>query len=191
MLPSVEKSHSIWERPRVDHDALNARFQTIVLSNLDAAHNLAWWLTRDDHEAADVVQDACMKAWRNIAAFRGGDSKAWLLSIVRTTAYSRMRQRRPVAHLDEDALNLRNSSDARSQEPLTELLRQADREIINQAIMVLPDTYREVLVLRDLEGLSYAHIAAVIEIPVGTVMSRLSRARDAVRDALLVRLRKE
>ncbi len=161
-----------------------------MLSNLDAAHNLAWWLTRDEHEAADAVQDACLKAWRFFSGFRGGDGKSWLLSIVRTTVLSRARQGR-VAMLVGDADERLAAPGAHADEPIAPLLRRADRRIINDAVASLPDALREVLVLREIEDLSYAQIATVVGTPVGTVMSRLSRARDAARAALRARLGKE
>jgi len=183
MLGSAVPEVSRLEIQSVDHDPHNARFQSIVLSSLDAAHNLAWWLTRDEQEAADVVQEACLKAWRFFPGFRGGDGKCWLLSIVRTTVLSRARLRRKGAMI-ADVAGPEAPSAPRTDEPLAPLLQAADRQTINDAIASLSDTFREVLVLRDVEGLSYAQIATVLGAPVGTVMSRLSRARDAARDAL-------
>jgi RNA polymerase sigma-70 factor, ECF subfamily len=154
-----------------------AAFQRLVLSNLDAAHNLAWWLVRNDAEAADIVQEACLKAWRGFGSFRGGDGCSWLLAIVRTTAYSQMRRGEA-----EDVAMARKAvtEPARGAEP-----RRFDGEAVRAAMRRLPAPQREVLVLCDLEGLSYAQIGLVIGIPAGTVMSRLSRARDALRERLL------
>jgi RNA polymerase sigma-70 factor (ECF subfamily) len=174
----------------VDQVALGADFRSVVLSNLDAAHNLAWWLTRDEHEAADVVQEACLKAWRFFGDYRGGDAKSWLLSIVRTTAATRKRRRREDT-VSEEAPETGARAPAGSDDPIRPLLRQVDGHMVNQTIASLPDPFREVLVLREVEGLSYAQIAAVVGVPVGTVMSRLARARDAARDLLRARLEKE
>jgi RNA polymerase sigma-70 factor, ECF subfamily len=177
-------------RTGVNHDASTPRFQSLILSNLDAAHNLAWWLTRDEHEAADIVQESCLKAWRFFPDFRGGDAKSWLLSIVRTTAISRKRQRRDIT-MGDDAPEIAGTIHAHTADPLAPLLQAADRQLVSDTIASLPDSFRELLVLREMEGLSYAQIAIVLAIPVGTVMSRLSRARDAARDRLRAKLAKE
>lgn len=174
----------------MDQDERSAAFRAIVLSNLDAAHNLAWWLTHDEHEAADAVQDACLKAWRSFAAFRGGDAKAWLLSIVRTTVISRKRRERSVA-TPAAATRAEEAAAPRNDNPIAPLLHAVDRRLVDQAIASLPDSFREVLVLREMEGLSYAQIAIVVGAPIGTVMSRLSRARDAARELLRARIGKE
>jgi RNA polymerase sigma-70 factor (ECF subfamily) len=159
----------------VDHES--ARFRSIILANLDAAHNLAWWLSGNDHDAADIVQEAYLKASRAFHGFRGGDSKSWFLAIVRTTALDRgrkvRRERRAIAAMQD-------VKDAIDEAPLTEALARVDRVEMEQALNCLPDPYREVIVLREIEGLGYAQIALVIEAPIGTVMSRLSRARDAL-----------
>jgi RNA polymerase sigma-70 factor (ECF subfamily) len=155
-----------------------AAFQRVVLSNLDAAHNLAWWLVRNDAEAADIVQEACLKAWRGFGSFRGGDGCSWLLAIVRTTAYSQMRRGE-----GEDVAMARRAGVDRATE--AERVCRFDGEAVRAAMGRLPAPQREVLVLCDLEGLTYAQIGLVIGVPAGTVMSRLSRARDALRERLL------
>jgi RNA polymerase sigma-70 factor, ECF subfamily len=163
-----------------------ASFERLITRHLDSAHNLAWWLMRDGHDAADVVQEACLKAWRAFAAMRGSDGRSWLLTIVRNTAMSRLRRG------DESGGQfLPESEGSPGAEPWRELLKSADREAIRAAIEQLQPAHREVVVLCDLEGLSYAQIAEVIGAPVGTVMSRVARARDALRLRLKALLGKE
>jgi RNA polymerase sigma factor (sigma-70 family) len=153
-------------------------FEEIVLPHLDAAFNYARWLTRNDPEAEDVVQDACVRALRFFSSLRGDNPRAWLLSIVRNTWYGRFAPRsggvdkmavfdevigeRPGIELDPEAL----------------VIQQQDVDRVRHALEALPSDFREVLVLRELEGLSYKEIATVVEIPIGTVMSRLARARE-------------
>jgi RNA polymerase sigma-70 factor (ECF subfamily) len=168
--------------PALVHDG--PTFERLVMAHLDAAHNLAWWLTQDSEAAADVVQDACLKAWRAFPTLRSQDGRAWLLTIVRTTAYSRLRRRPEPEPLPEDAA-------APRVEPLAGRLAQIDSAEIEAALAAIPSAHREVLVLRDLEGLTYAQIALVIGVPAGTVMSRISRARDALRRRLEGSLGKE
>ena len=144
-------------------------FHAAVLDHLDAAFNFARWLTRNDHDAADAVQDACLRALRFFSSFRGGDSKAWLLRIVRNAVHSQQRQR--------------NLTEALPPEP-SPVVPAPSRPDVAAAIAGLAPDLREVLVLREIEGLSYAQIATALDIPMGTVMSRLSRARDAARTAL-------
>jgi RNA polymerase sigma-70 factor (ECF subfamily) len=162
------------------------RFERLALPHLDAAYNLARWLTRNDHDAQDVVQEALLRAMRYINGLRGDGARAWLLQIVRHTCYSWLKENRPV-----EKVVLDDFDDARqdiaapsADEPPAVAMRKADKEQINAAIAGLPVPYREVLVLRELEDLSYADIARIAEIPVGTVMSRLSRARGLMRIAL-------
>jgi RNA polymerase sigma-70 factor (ECF subfamily) len=163
-------------------DDERSRLRSIILGHLDAAHNLAWWLTGNEPDAADVVQSACLKAWRFSSPFRGGDSKSWFLAIVRNAARDRRREQR---REQQAILEVSESHAAETtNEPFTELAREIDRAELEQAIQCLPDHYREVLILREFEGLTYAQIGAVVDAPIGTVMSRLSRARDAVQQAL-------
>ena len=163
--------------------AKGARFEDVVLPHLDAAYNLARWLVRNDDDAADVVQDASVKALRFFGGFRGGDGRAWLLTIVRNACYTRLRGTRPheldVA-FDEE---IHDAGGDRSN-PETEALRNASGRSIQLALEALPLGLREAIVLRELEGLSYAEIAAVADVPIGTVMSRLSRARRRLQRAL-------
>jgi RNA polymerase sigma-70 factor (ECF subfamily) len=151
-------------------------FEETVLPHLSAAVNYARWLTRNDAEAEDVVQDACVRAMRFQTPFRDGDPRAWLLTIVRNTWYSRLSRHGGAAA----ELPLETADDPVDEEPNPEarLLQQRTVARVRQAIEQLPVDFREVLVLREIEGMSYKEIAAVVQVPIGTVMSRLARARD-------------
>jgi len=156
-----------------------ARFELLVVPYRKAAYNLARWLTGNDHDAEDVVQEAFLRAYRFFDRFQGGDGRAWLLAIVRNTCYSWMRQNRNLAlteTLDE--------VEAFGPSPESLLIENLDRESLRRAIQELPVEFREAIILRELEGLSYKDIAAVTEVPVGTVMSRLARARARLIRAL-------
>jgi RNA polymerase sigma-70 factor (ECF subfamily) len=171
-------------------DPLAQRFESAVLAHLDSAWNLARWLTRSEHDAQDVVQEACLRAFKSFDTFRGGDGRCWLLTIVRNTCSTwldRNRRHEPAA-LSEDDLEQLESTDA---DPLGELARQADAETVQQAIEHLPAESREVIVLRELEGLSYKEISAVTNVPVGTVMSRLARARKRLEERLASQILEE
>lgn len=168
------------------------RFALVVGPHLDAAFNLARWLTNDPHDAEDVVQDACLRAFRFLGGFRGGDGRAWFLTITRNSAYSWLRQHRPAAaHVeyedDDPSLPIDGSDDDAPQHRLDPelLLRRADdQRSIETALLRLAVVHREVLVLRELEELSYREIGEIAGIPLGTVMSRLSRARRNLRRQL-------
>jgi RNA polymerase sigma factor (sigma-70 family) len=152
-------------------------FEEIVLPHLDAAFNYARWLTRQDAEAEDVVQDACVRAMRFLPSFRGEDARAWLFTIVRNTWYTRV-TRRPAA---EEPLPSDNAVDAPTDEaldPEARLLQRRDVARVREALEQLPVDFREVIVLREIEGMSYKEIAEVVQVPIGTVMSRIARARD-------------
>lgn len=158
-------------------------FEQVLLPHLDAAYNLARWLTRDEQDAQDVVQEAYLRALRFFGGFRGGDGRPWLLAIVRNTCHDWLRSRgRPdqVVTFDEQI----HSEDGAGQTPETLLLRQRDKETLQHALAAMPVPLREVLVLRELEGLSYKAIAEVLGVPIGTVMSRLSRARARLEEEL-------
>lgn len=158
-----------------DQDLL-ARFERDVIPHLDAAYNLARWLTRNDHDAEDVVQDACLRAFRFFGGFHGGDSRVWLLKIVRNTCYTwlqRNRRRELAADSEEELQNVESAD----HDPEAMLLRNADSRMLRQSLEDLPLEFREVLILRELEGLSYKEIADLVDLPLGTVMSRLARAR--------------
>jgi RNA polymerase sigma-70 factor (ECF subfamily) len=138
-------------------------------------------LTRNDHDAEDVVQEAYLRAYRFFDAYHGGDFRAWLLTIVRNTCYTWLQQnRKPFVLLDEEMAEL----DAAKSNPETLLLRNIDATQLRQAIEELPLEFREAIVLRDLEGMSYKEIAAIACAPLGTVMSRLARARDRLQAKL-------
>jgi RNA polymerase sigma-70 factor (ECF subfamily) len=157
-------------------------FDAVVLPHFDAGFRLARWLMRDEHDAEDVVQEASLRAFRYFRTFGGGDGRAWFLRIVRNTCYVWRRQR---FHASTDSFDEEQHSSARPQSnPETLLLQTDDATSIARALGSLPDRFHQVLVLRELEGLSYRELADVIGIPIGTVMSRLSRAREALRGAL-------
>jgi RNA polymerase sigma-70 factor, ECF subfamily len=159
-------------------------FEELMLPHMDAAYNLACWLLRDQHDAQDALQDACLRAYRSIDRFRGDGARAWLLTIVRNVCYSRMRQRRREpgkdAFDDEAHGSTHDPADANAV-----AWRETRGELVRQALERLPDEYREVIVLHEIEGLAYREIAAVAEIPIGTVMSRLARARRRLQSELL------
>jgi RNA polymerase sigma-70 factor (ECF subfamily) len=163
-------------------DTPRGSFDEIILPHLDAAYNLARWLVRGGDDAEDVVQEACLRAFRYSGTFRGGNARAWLLSIVRSTAFSWLQKNRAQqlhAEFDEEM----HSEGCASLSPETVLLQRADTQLLEQAMDRLPERLREVLVLRELEGLSYKEIAEVVGVPMGTVMSTLSRARERFRHA--------
>jgi RNA polymerase sigma-70 factor (ECF subfamily) len=152
------------------------RFTESVLPYLDAAYNLARYLLRDPHEAEDAVQEAFLRAIRYFDKFRGGDGRAWLLSIVRNACYTQFRRRRSggeKVEFDEDI----HSVETEASEPEAELANTIAVEAVRAGLGQLAIEFREVLVLRELEGLSYKEIAHVAGVPIGTVMSRLARGR--------------
>ena len=158
-------------------------FEEAVLPHLTAAYNLARWLTRDETDAEDVVQEAYLRAFKHFGSFHGGDGRPWLLAIVRNTCYTWMQHNRSpelTIPLDDELYEI-ESKDL-NQEAL--LLQSADTQMVRQALEELPVEFREVIVLRELEGLSYKQIADVVEIPPGTVMSRLARARKRLQQSL-------
>jgi RNA polymerase sigma-70 factor (ECF subfamily) len=174
-----------------------ARFQRSVLPHLDAAYNLARWLTRNDHDAEDVVQEAFVRALRYFDSLRQDDSRAWLLAIVRNTCYTWLEKNRPadmVAIDDEgllsaDAESLGHAAPGESN-PEVIVLQSAQKKLVKQALEELPVAYREVLVMRELEDLSYKEIAQAAGVPIGTVMSRLARGRELLRKTIEIRMRK-
>lgn len=158
-----------------------ARFEQQLLPHLDAAHNLARWLTRNEADAQDVVQEAFLRAYRFFDGLRG-EPRPWLLSIVRNVAFSWLERNRPaeLALVDEEL------PDEDAPGPEAQAARSMDRRMLNEAIAALPAPFREVLVLRELEDLSYKDIARVTDVPIGTVMSRLARARRLLTDSVRV-----
>ncbi len=171
-------------RHAADSEDKLARFERTILPHLDTAYNLARWLTRNDIDAQDVVQEAYLRAFRFFSGFRGGDGRAWLLRIVRNTFYSWLEKNPPremKAVSEEEALDLAGDGPA----PDAHLLEEADTKSLHRAIEALPVEFREALVMRELEGLSYKEIADIANVPMGTVMSRLARARRLLRQMLL------
>jgi RNA polymerase sigma-70 factor (ECF subfamily) len=162
------------------------RFEVVVLPHLSAAYTLARYLTRNDHDAEDIVQDAYLRALKHFSGFRGEagtSARAWLLAIVRNTAYSSRRRHRPEDRATE--FDETQHSDAVADDhPEAALLRRAAKDSLRGALDRLAPEFREVIVLRELEGLSYKEISDVAGVPVGTVMSRLSRARARLQEAL-------
>jgi RNA polymerase sigma-70 factor (ECF subfamily) len=162
------------------------QYEQATLRHLDAGFNLARWLTRDEHAAEDVVQEACLRAARYFASFRGGDGRSWFLGVVRRVSFDWLARRRAqaaVVFLDD----VHDHGDE-STNPEFQAVRQCDEAAVRQAIEELQSPLREVIVLRELEGLSYKEIAAVTEVPIGTVMSRLSRARQELQRHLTASL---
>jgi RNA polymerase sigma-70 factor (ECF subfamily) len=172
------------------------RFEQQVLPHLDAAYNLARWLTRNEHDAQDVVQEAFMRAMRYFDNFKGAEARPWVLAIVRNTCYTWLEKNRPVELVAMDEGGIEAAAEAHGSvsgfdgNPEVVLLRSANRKLVNQALEELPVAYREVVVMREIEDLSYKEIAAIAGIPVGTVMSRLSRGRELLRHAIEQRLRR-
>jgi RNA polymerase sigma-70 factor (ECF subfamily) len=166
------------------------RFEEAVLPHLGAAYNLARWLTRNDHDAEDVVQEAFLRAYKFFDRYRGGDGQAWLLAVVRNTCYTWLKQNRsrdPMASFDEEA----HGAAPEASNPEHVFWQKASVELVREALEELPPVFREVVILRELEGLSYKDIAAVTDVPLGTVMSRLVRARTRLGHGLARRLGKE
>jgi len=159
-------------------------FEQHMLPHLDAAYNLACWLLRDPHDAEDAVQEACLRAHRAIDRFRGGDGRPWLLTIVRNVCYSHLRKNRrepePAAFDDDTHGSTHDPAEANAI-----AWREIKSELLRQGLERLPSEFREVIVLHELEGLSYREIAGIAEIPLGTVMSRLARARRKLQTEIL------
>lgn len=154
-------------------------FEQAVLPHLDAAYNLARWLMRNEQDAQDVAQEAYLRAFRFFAGFRGGDARAWLLKIVRNTCYSWLHANRPLQEATEFDENLL-PPDSHALNPEEAVLQNDSNTQVRKALELLPPNYREVLILRELEGMSYKEIADITGVPAGTVMSRLSRARGGL-----------
>ena len=167
----------------------HARFTELVLPHLGDAYSLARWITGSRADAEDVVQDACLRAFRAIGKFAGGNARPWVLTIVRNTAYTWLRKNRPSAVLvveDLEGVEAAQATpgDPERTTPETELIAKADAASLEAAIAALPAAYRETMILRDVQGLSYREIAEVTGVPIGTVMSRLARGRDHVIKAI-------
>jgi RNA polymerase sigma-70 factor, ECF subfamily len=178
----------------VGDTARSRSFERTALPHLDASYNLARWMTRNEQDAADVVQDAYLRAFMYFDGFKGENARAWLLSIVRRTCYSWLAANRPkelVTGLDESALDVHATTAGEQASPEAALLRTADARLVNEMIARLPPQFREVLILRELEECSYREIAEIAAIPIGTVMSRLARAREMLQADAAALLRKE
>jgi RNA polymerase sigma factor (sigma-70 family) len=165
-------------------------FEEALLPHLDAAHNLARWLLRNEQDAQDVVQEAYLRAFKSFGGFHGSNGRAWLLTIVRNTSYTLLKKNRAAdltTTFDEEI----HGSGEESVSPAKILEHSEDAELIKQAMDELPAEFREILALRHQEGLSYKEIAEIAQIPPGTVMSRLARARAKLRECLAARIGKE
>ncbi len=167
-------------------DERQQRFRATVLPHLDAAYNLARWLVRDARDAEDVVQDAMLRALRHFDGFRGRDARRWLLAIVRNAAWAWLGARRPADLVEpgDDSLDAAFALAAPDLDPESRAIRAAERRAVDAALAALPVVFREALILRELEELSYREIAQVLDVPIGTVMSRLSRGRTLLAVAL-------
>ena len=167
-----------------------ASFETLMLPHLDAAYNLARWLLRNEDDARDVVQEAYLRAFKSFGGFHGSNGRPWLLTIVRNTAYNLIKKNQTASltiSFDEEQHVL----DRESTSPATVVEQDEESKLVRQAMERLPDEFREVLVLRHLEGLSYKEIADVAHLAPGTVMSRLARARSKLREYLKTDVGKE
>jgi len=167
-----------------------ASFEAIMLPHLDAAHNLARWLLRNEQDAQDVVQEAYLRAFKSFGGFHGSNGRAWLMTIVRNTSYTLLKKNQAVdltTTFDEEL----HASGQESVSPETILERSEDAALIRDAMDELPAEFREILILRHQEGLSYKEIADIAQIPPGTVMSRLARARAKLKEYLAARIGKE
>jgi RNA polymerase sigma-70 factor (ECF subfamily) len=171
----------------MDEERKLALFEQTIVPHLNAAYNLAAWLTRNKDDAEDVVQEAYLRAFRFFEGFRGGDGRAWLLAIVRNTCQTwlhREKGNRSVVMFDEQT----HSPELAKANPEGMLLKKFDVGSLRECLEGLPVDYREVVILRELEEMSYQEIADVVKIPLGTVMSRLSRARQRLADCVAARV---
>ncbi len=166
-----------------------ASFEEALLPHLDAAHNLARWLLRNEHDAQDVVQEAYLRAFKSFGGFHGSNGRAWLLTIVRNTCYTLLKKNQAVdfTTFDEEI----HAAGDESASPATILEHSEDAELIREAMDALPAEFREILALRHQEGLSYKEIAEIAQVPPGTVMSRLARARGKLKEYLAARIGKD
>ena len=183
--------HTTWPHPvqavrdtQVPEPTTRPRFEDTVVPHLHAAYNVTRWLTRNDQDAEDVVQEAYLRAWKFFGSFRGGESRPWLLTIVRRTCYSWLQHNRaqePVTAFDDEHHSVANEE----ANPEALLLHRVQAQELRQALEALPMECREVIVLRELEDCSYKEIAAITDVPLGTVMSRLARARQRLQHWLV------
>jgi RNA polymerase sigma-70 factor (ECF subfamily) len=166
------------------------RFEEVALPHLAAAYNLARWLLHNEHDAEDVVQESFLRAFKSFSGYYGGNSRAWLLTIVRNTCYTWLQKNR-VLHVAEPIDDKLDELGLDFADPEMLLLQSVDAQIVREALQALPVEFREVVVLREMEGCSYKEIADVIDLPLGTVMSRLARGRKRLHGLLVNRMGKE
>lgn len=169
-------------------DTKGRRFEQIVMPHLDSAYNLARWLTRSDADAQDVVQESCLRAFKYFDGFDGQYANAWLLKIVRNTCYTWLKRNRQdgeaialednLEEVDRDQASMQINASGLGRSPESLLIESQDARRQNELIGRLPAAYREVIILREMEGMSYREIAAIAGVPIGTVMSRLARGRQ-------------
>ena len=168
-----------------------SEFERLFIPHLDAAYNLARWLVRHPHDAEDLVQEAYLRAYKSFGGFRGEEPKAWLMAIVRNTCRTWLKHQNSTHKIVDfnEALVQRNlnAEQVPIAKPDTALLAEAEKQPVHEALRQLPEPLRIVVVLREFENMSYSQIAAVINVPIGTVMSRLSRARKKLRTLLLTK----
>jgi RNA polymerase sigma-70 factor (ECF subfamily) len=184
-LDADGKTRVVAERAKLDSDQAATLFRNTVLPHLADGLALARWLAGDATDAEDIVQEAAMKALRGIDTFEGSNARAWLLAIVRNTTFSWLAKHRPkalvmvggLAEIDETTYSAEAGSGPIPDTPEAALIRRADTALVEAAIAQLPLPFREIVVFRDINELSYRDIAAMLNVPIGTVMSRLSRAR--------------
>ena len=164
----------------------NQHFEAVVWPHATAAYNLARWICRNEADAADIVQESFMRAIQYLQTYRGGDSRSWLLAIVRNTAHTWLKTNRRGGSDsgDESGVTASPAELQSPDNPMTDVAQQQESDRLRRFIAQLPIEQREVLVLREFEDLSYRQIATVVEVPIGTVMSRLARARDGLAASL-------
>jgi len=166
------------------------RFEQVILPHLDAAYNLARWLVRNQQDAQDIVQESYLRAFKFFSGFQGGDSRAWLLKIVRNTSYTFLEKNRP-ASLAEEFDEKVHATEAGGPDAESEMVRGVESRMLREALDALPVNFREILILRELEGMSYKEIAELVNVPMGTVMSSLARGRERLREILVHAREKE
>jgi RNA polymerase sigma factor (sigma-70 family) len=172
----------------VDDSSDQARFAEVFLPHLVDAFRLARWIAGSRADAEDIVQEASMRAFKNIRGFSGGDPRAWVLTIVRNTSYSWLTKNRPKVLVLSDDLDQRTRETIEQEDPQTPetaLIAKLDAQQVRKAMASLPVPFREVLVLREIHDLDYRTIAEVAALPIGTVMSRLARARNMLAAAIM------
>ncbi|HEV8593273.1 MAG TPA: sigma-70 family RNA polymerase sigma factor, partial [Pyrinomonadaceae bacterium] len=159
-----------------------AKFEDAIMPHFDAAYNLARWLTRSDIEAEDIVQESYLRAFKFYGGFRGENSRAWILRIVRNTFYSSVKNYRPTECIDDVGEEVRGKDSA---DPEVILMESINEHQLKTMLEELPDEFREAIVLREIEGLSYREIAEIADVPLGTVMSRIARARQRLQSGAI------